>query len=52
MRAGLSSLFFVSPLMGAAGLSSPLFVSTLMGEMILHKEKTAEAVFPVMSGSQ
>ena len=67
MRAGLSSLLFVSLLMGAVGLSSPLFASPLMGgmrgylprffvpvdgEMILHKEKTAEAVFPVVSGSQ
>ncbi len=67
MRAGLSSLLFVSLLMGAVGLSSPLFAAPLMGgmrgylprffvpvdgEMILHKEKTAEAVFSVVSGSQ
>ena len=66
MRAELSSLLFVSLLMGrrgylprffvpidgAVGLSSLLFASLLMGEMILHKEKTAEAVFPVVSDSQ
>ena len=40
------------PVDGAVGLSSLFCASLLMGEMILHKEKTAEAVFPVVSGSQ
>ena len=51
MRAGLSSLLFVSLLMGRRGYL-PRFFVPVDGEMILHKEKTAEAVFSVVSGSQ